>query len=862
MVNQLQFLNQALKISIWLVVLALGHNCNITAQTNSKIKTAKTTAPAQVTPVMPVATSSNINSTEFNKSKIIKNIILDRHTPNRFLTDEAILSLLPYYENEFFNPAKTSTAISKLYDFSAPFGYFDQIKIMGELLDDHSMNLHVVTYEKPILTEVVLEGNKQIKFEDLDKELKFAEIHALNQGDIKRISAKIVDLYREKDFHQVVVNAEIRKDQDGLDTILVLKITENSVCLVKKVRFKGNHQISAKQLRGVIFTREDWILGVMNKSGKFVPENLDMDRHLIEGYYRSHGYMKAHVDRVQVDQNPDTGHFKITFHVTEGDLYTINSVQVEGNEILPTEQLLEIIQIKPGDIYSIKAIRESMEDLRTMWGRHGYIFADISPAIVPDEERKTVDIAFNFDLGGKVRLNRVNIIGNKKTRDAVVRRNLLVEEGEVLTSIEMDLSKTAVARLGYFDFRDGVNWKINRIGDDEVDLDLVLKEVNTGKLGFQMDWGGTPRRHGTEKNPTGAPGSSVKINTYIRDLNLFGQGYFFDVNGTWSKQEWGFASSFMNPYTFDRPLMTRIEGFFKTREFYNELHSVDPFHERRAGVTGAAGFDWNSVYFGRTKLEYLCSLEKFSYGKTTTGVENRVIVDRRFAGAALLQDVLDRQFQSATMVTFENIINQDYRNRGQHPSGGHKWLLDIRSGFSADKKSDYGFYKFDFDTVWYNQLIERDKLVLALHLNAGLAKNIGSHGVPYMELFHVGGPDSVRGFFFGEIGPMIGDNSIGSTKSFIINAELLFPLAGDMVLKGVLFYDGGSGWGVANQKQLEKLDPGLGLITHKNFDYRQSIGFGIRMTQPQPIRVDWGFKLDRRPGESAGEVHFSTYREF
>ena len=214
------------------------------------------------------------------------------------------------------------------------------------------------------------------------------------------------------------------------------------------------------------------------------------------------------------------------------------------------------------------------------------------------------------------------------------------------------------------------------------------------------------------------------------------------------------------------------------------------------------------------------------------------------------------------MVTFENIINQDYRNRGQHPSGGHKWLLDIRSGFSADKKSDYGFYKFDFDTVWYNQLIERDKLVLALHLNAGLAKNIGSHGVPYMELFHVGGPDSVRGFFFGEIGPMIGDNSIGSTKSFIINAELLFPLAGDMVLKGVLFYDGGSGWGVANQKQLEKLDPGLGLITHKNFDYRQSIGFGIRMTQPQPIRVDWGFKLDRRPGESAGEVHFSTYREF
>ena len=828
-----------------------------------------TETPGAALPTVPVATSpgaalaATVAKEDFGSQQVIQQIILERRNPNKFLTDEAIYSLLPYSTGDYFDPPKTSTAITNLYNFGKPFSYFEQVKVMGEWLDARTMNLHIITYEKPELTAIILEGNHQVKYADLDKELKISEARALGDSDIKRVVAQMVALYRDKNFHNVQITAERRLDAAGVPTILVLQITENKPCYIKRVRFHGNHHIPAKVLRGVIFTREDWVLGALNKAGKYVPDNLDMDRHMLENYYQSNGYMKARVDGVAVVQDPKTGHFDVTFNIVEGDLYTIGQINVEENGLFSEAQLRDLILIKPGDLYSTKALRDTMEVLRTVYGRHGYIFADVSPAVVPDETRRTVDLTFASDLGNKVRLNRVNIIGNKKTSDAVIRRNLLVEEGEILTSTDMDLSKAAVGRLGYFDYRDGINWKINRIADDEVDLDLILKEVKTGKAGLELVVGGTPRRHALDKNPTGAPGSSAKAILTVRDTNLWGEGYLLDASLTASKQERGGNLAFTNPYTFDRPLMSRVEYFYRNREYFDELKGVQPFHETRQGVTGGFGFDWQSHYFGRTKFEYIGTFENFSYGKESGGENYRVRVDNLTEPwAPLLQSILDRQFHRGQMVTLENLISQDYRDRGLHPTSGHKWLFDIRTGYSTDQRTHFQFYKIEFDTVWYTPLIDSGRLVFALHSNAGIASNIGTGDVPYMELFHVGGPDSVRGYNFGQIGPTVGNNSIGSTKQFIVNAELLFPIMGDNILKGVFFYDGGAGWGVANAKQLEVINPGLTEVHHRRFDFRQSVGFGIRMTQPQPIRVDWGFKLDRRPGESASEVHFSTYREF
>jgi len=807
----------------------------------------------------------NIKKLDNLNNLIINKIILTRNNKNSYLTSDAILNLVPYNEGDKFGSNKTSLAILNLYNLGKPFSFFNQVRISVEILDDSKLNLHIITDEKPELAEIIFKNNKKVSQSDLDSKIKLSDIKALGEVDLNKFNKLVKSIYLDKDFHKAEIKTDLKLNKNKKN-ILAVNITENKPCLVKKVKFIGNKNISGKELRNNIFTREDWILGGLDKAGKYVPDNLDMDKHFIENIYKSQGFLRAKVDKFEVVQDEKTGHFTVIFYVTEGDLYKINSVKVMGNGIIPDEKLRKYIDIHVGDLYNLKKLRDSIELLKSIWGMRGYIFADVSPAVLPNDKDKTVDLEFYSEVGDKVKLNRVNIVGNKKSRNSMIRRNIFVEEGEVLTSTLMDLSKANVSRLGYFDFRDGVNWKINRISDDEVDLDLVLREVKTGKVGAELSWGGAggSKTHGLNKNSVNSGlGSSTKVMGYVRDSNLFGEGIALDVNGTWSKSEWGLAGALANPWTLDKPIMTKGEVFFKTRDYGEELKGVASFNERRVGGSVGAGFDMLSSYIGKTRFEYLMFYEDFNYGKDSSGSSTKVTVDNRSAdGANLLQNVLDRQFQKGKLVTFENVISQDYRNRSLHPNNGYKLICDIKTGFSADKSSDYGYYRTEVDFVWYAPLIDQDTLVFALHSNFGMAKNFSNKNIPFMELFHVGGPDSVRGFFFGEIGPVIGKNSIGSTKAFSINAELIFPITNDLALKGVLFYDGGTGWGLAGEDKLKALDPDLTFIKHKSFDFRQSIGFGIRMQNPTPLKVDWGYKLDRRTGEAASEVHFSMYREF
>jgi outer membrane protein insertion porin family len=166
-----------------------------------------------------------------------------------------------------------------------------------------------------------------------------------------------------------------------------------------------------------------------------------------------------------------------------------------------------------------------------------------------------------------------------------------------------------------------------------------------------------------------------------------------------------------------------------------------------------------------------------------------------------------------------------------------------------------GFGKLYFDYVWYNPLINEYDLIFKLHLFFGLATPLSGRAIPFGELFHIGGDTTVRGFSYGEIGPQFLGDTIGGKKAFFLNAELIFPITQDMSMRGVLFYDGGAGW------DNPYVNPGNAIfVTSNNFDYRHAVGFGIRMLRPMPIRVDWGFKLDPRPGERESQVHFGmTY---
>src|SRR3990167_10960524 len=200
-------------------------------------------------------------SFQVNSDLIINKVILTRKNQNKFLTDEAILSRIPYQEGTKFDQRRTTQLIHNLYDISKPYGYFDQIYVLQENLDDNRVNVHVVTYEKPELEDIIIIGNHALKDSDLDEKLSLGDIQAINEVDVERIMKALRKAYAEKNFHLIEIEPEIFRKANKASVVITIK--EGIKSFVKRVRFKGNKCIRAKDLRKVIFTREDWILGAL-----------------------------------------------------------------------------------------------------------------------------------------------------------------------------------------------------------------------------------------------------------------------------------------------------------------------------------------------------------------------------------------------------------------------------------------------------------------------------------------------------------------------------------------------------------------------------------------------------------------------
>lgn len=777
----------------------------------------------------------------------INKIILTRNNTNKFLTDEAILNSIPYKEDTVFDLTKTSIAIHNLYKINSPYSFFEQVYILQENLPDDKINLHLFTYEKPQLEQIVILGNKAISDEDLESKLELTDIQAINEVDIEHIIKLIKKAYLEKNFHTVEVKYEIFRKENKASVVLTIQEGEKS--FVKKVIFKGNKYVKSKTLRENILTREDWILAFLNKAGIYDPNNIDIDKYLIENFYKTQGFFMAKVTDVKVDKDPTTQQYTVTYTVSEGDCYTISDVKFDGCGILIEDAVLKDLPLKKGNVYSQRDFADSLEKIRKIWGAYGYIFADIDPLIVPDPVTKTISVTLNSEFGNKVFVNRINIVGNNKTQDKVIRRRLTMFEGDMITSTGLDVSKARVENLGYFEPMEGVNWKINRIDESSADLDLMLKEAKTGRFNMQFGFGGS------EFNPLSVA-KSLKIGGAIADINFLGSGIMVRGSANWSREEWSAAVNLANPWFLEKPILAEMDLHYTQAEYGEELQNVESFDEKIAG-----GF----IGFGKT-LTY--SFLQESVASTRIGAEyinhtNKPKVNSNETGRGTLQLIMNKSFQDGTFFYLSGGLAQDFRNNSLHPSFGYQWAMNWKLGVSDDDctcdKDGFGFGKIEADASWYTPLVQ-NYLILGLHAHAGIVGAFKEKTIPYRELYHVGGPTSVRGFLYGQIGPTFLGDSIGATKGFWVNAEIIFPITPDFSMKGTVFYDGGSGWDTPYSSVIP--DNQYKLLLNNGFEFRHAVGFGFRMIYPQPLRIDVGFKLDKKKNEKAVEVHFSSNREF
>ena len=779
---------------------------------------------------------SNNNPTQLS-NRIIDTIII---TGNSLVSRAAIQAKIPYQVGDVIKPHKTDQLIRALYGL----GYFDNIKVMGEEVSSTHINLHVIIQEKSKIESINYTGNDHLKENEIEKKLKLSEVKTIDSQELVGIIEQLKKLYIEKNYHNAAIKAELNQI-DTKRVIINFIIDEGKKSLVKRVFFEGNHHLSSKQLRKLTFTREDWLLGFFDKSGSYQPDAIEYDKHVIENFYQSNGFLAARVVDVIVQPYTSPEELQVTFVIEEGDLYTVSKVSAPGNDVLTEEQILARIPIRPGNFYSKDLIRQTMESLRVMWGEFGYIYADVQPSINPDQDNKTVEISFYNDLGNKITVNRIKLVGNIKTRDNVIRREIGFNENELLTTYQMNESKRRVENLGYFEQRTGVNWKIVKVDENSADLDLILKEVKTGKMFAQIGFGGTEDFQ--------SPSKSFKIGAGLQDTNLLGTGIIYNLNGSYSQEDRSIVFSLLNPWLLDRPIRGGIDASHRQATYDEFKNVVSPPVEATSFISGNLGFIPQSLNFTNVVIDAGIQSICYKGGKPQASLPFEFQREQ-----ANFQKNLNRIFQGGELVWTGLAMMQDTRNHPIHPSRGYQWSAFSKFGI-PHCIGNFGFFKVDLDARWWTPLINEFDLVLYLHGHAGLVTSIKDHQIPYRELYHIGGPATVRGFIFGQIGPAMLGDSIGGKKAFWVNAELQFPITKDMSMRGVVFYDGGAGWDAPCASDIDRE-----LLRNNHFNYRHSIGFGIRLTYPTAARIDWGFKLDRnkRCGESASEVHFTMAHDF
>lgn len=786
---------------------------------------------------------------------------------NQVISDASILHRLPLKVGDVFNVNLTATMIKNLYKL----GYFHQVKIYAEPIDEDKIDLYVVVQEKSKIKDFIFIGNKAVSEKDLKEELKIESIPTLVQEELKALIIKIKKFYYKKNYHQVQVTAKIINEDDGRVSA-EFTIKEGKKSFLNRISFKGNKSYPSKKLKRVLISKEDWILGMVDHSGVYNPEMIEADKYMIEEAYKNNGFVNVKVTDVDIQKDDQAQTYHITYTIHEGDRYKIRAINVQGNDIVSEQRIREILPLYVGQIYSVENLRTAIENMRILWGEHGYIFADIEPHLEVHDEDQTVTVGFNSDLKNQVYLNRLTIRGNKKTRDKVIRRQILLDEGELITNQKMEVSKACVGLLGYFDPKNGVNWKTTRIDDTHADLDLLLNEVKTGNFAANLSFGGSPTNRQT-------PQTGLNFNTSFGDKNFLGSGMAVATSIDVSKKYKAGMASLSNPWLFDKPIRGMLSVFIKASEYDDQITIAEDAPNEHA-IGGVAGIGYVAKLLGGIIIDGKINIEHIAYenkvkARTGLGAKDMIIA----------QVLLDKYFKEGNQISFITTLGQDKRNGLMFPTHGYQWNFfaqwtvpgwkeSVRdeSGCKAPTQpisNNFNYCKAELDVSWYTPLINEHDLVLGVHGNFGIVRPFKCKDVPWRNLYHVGGPTTIRGYTYGQVGPMWQNDSLGATKAFVLNVEFIVPLSSNLSTRGVIFYDGGAGWDTPYKNDFIAAANAVGLsfekdFTNNNFFYRHSVGIGVRIKSPTPLQVDFGIKLNpsKKYKRQLTEMHLSMEHSF
>ena len=735
---------------------------------------------------------------------------------NRRVEADAIRAQVPLKAGDTYDKEKLKSTLLAVWRM----GYFNDVKL--DVSPAHAplsgYVLTVLVSEKPAVRDIKLEGNDELSRDDFKDTIEVKQFQILDQEAVRKSSKKMQEKYVEKGFFLAEVTPRI-DPLPGNEVTVVFVINEHAKVTVREVRFVGNRAIHNEDLKAAMLTQEGSPFSFVTNAGTYREEAFQRDEIVLQGLYFDIGYIYVKFGKPAIELSPDKRFIYLTMTIDEGEPYDVGKIDVSGDLLIPREDLLRLIGTKGGERFSKSKLQSDMNRLLDVYKDKGYAYANVTPETAVDAEKKLVDLTYNFQKGNLVTIERIEISGNNKTRDKVIRRELRINEGDLYNGSGVRLSKQRVTALGFFDAVE-INQKRGST-DDKMTLEVTVKEKLTGT--FQVGFGFTG-------------GESFFGQAQLAQNNLLGYGHTASLSLQISSVRQLFQLSYLDPYVWDTPWTGSID-------LYRSELIFSGFDRQANGGAATAGYEVFEDF--RTFITY--TLEQVN-----------VIAS---AGS---EDVLANQFQSGRTSSVRLSFNYDKRDNRLFPTSGH--LESASAEFAASLfASDNLFQRFRLIERYYHPLIFG--LVFKVNLSLGYIRATEPihHQIAISERFFAGGINSIRGYVLRSISPTKKiasslepnattiDFPVGGNKELITNWEIEFPLFESAGVKGVVFYDAGNVFSdtenLFNSSQRGGNLP-LGLF--------HSVGAGIRWFSPLgPLRFETGFPLTRRPTDDAYLFEFT-----
>lgn len=712
-----------------------------------------------------------------------------------------VFSYLPVKVGDTMDDQQAASAIRALY----ATGFFKDVRVKVE-----RGVLIVQVRERPSIASIVINGVKDFPKDQLKDNMKYAglaEARIFDKGALDKATQELKRQYVARGKYGVDLTTTVTELERNRVSI-VFNVVEGEVSKIKQINLVGNHAYQENELLDLMKLGTPGLFSWFSSSDQYSKQKLSADIEALRSFYMDNGYLEFNIDSTQVSITPNRKDIYITINFTEGGKYTVAKVSVSGDTPVPKDEIEKLVQAKAGDIFSRKAMTETSKLIGERLGREGYAFSNVNA--IPEIDKEKHEVSFNFmvDPGQRVYIRRINIAGNDKTRDEVIRREFRQVEGEWFDVEKIKKSKQRVDRLDFFA---EVNIETPPVqgAADQMDVNLSVKEKSTGNISIGAGYSNN---------------EGLVLSGAVTQANLFGTGNHISTQINTGKVNQVYSLSYTNPYFTDDGVSRGFDIYKRNTDSTSTTVSQYSSHTLGGGVRfGVPIADDESVSYGLAVERSELGLSAASPSRLTQYINEFGAVNSNLLGTI----GWGKDSRDSAIYTTEGTVQRAFAEIALP-------LLDMR------------YYKLNYQYQLYYPV--NSKVTLLLNGEAGFADGYGDKKLPFFKNFYAGGPGSVRGYETSSLGPRdTSDAVLGGTRRVVGGAELLLPFPGMEKERSVRlsgFVEGGAVYGEGD------LPGSAGL--------RYSAGTAFTWLSPVgPLKFSYALPLNRQPVDKIQKFQFT-----